>query len=135
MAHGEADHGCAQGEPCRPGHHDQPGPVRPHRRLAALPCPTEQAGRAAERADDEVAVPRQRTAEPSGPEATPARPRAAEPAPRPRPAEPVASGEPERGVSHGCRSELAGWAGAHRHGPVRPSRRRVRRERPPHRWC
>ncbi|MEE6262243.1 hypothetical protein [Plantactinospora sonchi] len=35
----------------------------------------------------------------------------------------------------GCQTDRPGWAGAHRHGAVRPSRRRVRRDRPPHRWC
>jgi hypothetical protein len=34
-----------------------------------------------------------------------------------------------------CRSERPGWAGAHRHGAVRPRRRVNRRERPPDRWC
>ncbi|HEY6595063.1 MAG TPA: hypothetical protein VI011_13330 [Asanoa sp.] len=34
-----------------------------------------------------------------------------------------------------CRSERPGWAGAHRHGAVRPRRRTSRRERPPDRWC
>lgn len=80
MAQGEADHGCAQGEPCRPGHHDPP-------------------------------VPRQRGAEPMLP---------AMPEPTPGP---------------GCCSDLPGWAGAHRHGPVRPRSRTGRQERPPRRWC
>jgi hypothetical protein len=34
-----------------------------------------------------------------------------------------------------CRSEQDGWAGAHRHGAVRPRKRKGRRERPPRRWC
>jgi hypothetical protein len=34
-----------------------------------------------------------------------------------------------------CRSSHAGWAGAHRHGAVRPQARATRRERPPDRWC
>lgn len=34
-----------------------------------------------------------------------------------------------------CRTQRPGWAGAHRHGAVRPRTRRHRRERPPHRWC
>ncbi|MFJ6196161.1 hypothetical protein [Micromonospora sp. NPDC092111] len=117
MAHGEADHGCAQGEPCRPGHHDQPGPARPHRRL-----PAEQVCRASEWADDELGVPRQRGVEPADGSAS-------------RPGvEPVGAGEPGL-PPRACRSDLAGWAGAHRHGPVRPNRRPQRRERPPHRWC
>lgn len=35
----------------------------------------------------------------------------------------------------GCRSNRDGWAGAHRHGAVRPRPRTARRERPPRRWC
>ncbi|MFC8619941.1 hypothetical protein ACFT9M_26505 [Micromonospora purpureochromogenes] len=135
MAHGEAEHGCAQGEPCRLGNHEQQGPLRPHRRLAAVPCPTEQAGRAPERADDEVTVPRQRPAEPAPAEAATSRPRGVEPGPRPPAGEPATSGEPDPTTPRACRSDLAGWAGAHRHGPVRPTRRPDRRQRPPHRWC
>ncbi|MFY1624336.1 hypothetical protein ACN261_01320 [Micromonospora sp. WMMD723] len=118
MAHGEADHGCAQGEPCRPGHHDQSGAARPHRRLA-----TEQVCRAAERADDELALPRQRGVETV--DGATSRPAAVEPGP---------TGQPDP-PARACRSDLAGWAGAHRHGPVRPGRRRQRVQRPPHRWC
>lgn len=43
--------------------------------------------------------------------------------------------DPEPVRQPSCRSDLPGWAGAHRHGPVRPSQRAVRRERPPRRWC
>ncbi|MBM7078543.1 hypothetical protein [Micromonospora humida] len=118
MAHGEADHGCAQGESCRPGHHDQPGAARPHRRLA-----TEQVCRAVERADDELALPRQRGVETVDGAAV--RPAAVEPGP---------TGQPDP-PTRACRSDLAGWAGGHRHGPVRPGRRRQRVQRPPHRWC
>ncbi|MFD6663329.1 hypothetical protein ACFWDK_13275 [Micromonospora chalcea] len=108
-AQGEAEHGCAQGEPCRRGH-DQPVTAT-HPRRPCLHHQGEQAvGRAAERAEDEPAVPRQRAAEPAH--------LADEPSPE-----------------QGCRSELAGWAGAHRHGAVRPLNRRSRRERPPSRWC
>ncbi|GIF58337.1 hypothetical protein [Asanoa iriomotensis] len=39
------------------------------------------------------------------------------------------------GRAPACRSERPGWAGAHRHGAVRPRRRATRRERPPDRWC
>ncbi|MBF9132544.1 hypothetical protein I0C86_26855 [Plantactinospora sp. S1510] len=39
------------------------------------------------------------------------------------------------GRTPGCRTDRPGWAGAHRHGAVRPSRRAVRRDRPPRRWC
>ncbi|MEH0842165.1 hypothetical protein V6U81_07200 [Micromonospora sp. CPCC 205711] len=122
MAHGEADHGCAQGEPCRPGHHDQSGAVRPHRRLVALPVPIDQVCWAPEWADEEVSLPRQRDAETAVPGGV-------EPGPPPHAA------ESDHSAPRSCRSDLAGWAGAHRHGPVRPSRRPQRRERPPHRWC
>ena len=50
----------------------------------------------------------------------------------PLPVEPPSSEEPP---VRACRSELPGWAGAHRHGAVRPRRRATRRERPPDRWC
>ncbi|MFC4022173.1 hypothetical protein ACFOW4_30145 [Micromonospora sp. GCM10011542] len=109
MAHGEAEHGCAQGEPCRPGHHDQQ--AAKHRRAVGgvPPHPAEPLGG---RADEDIpVVPRQR----SGEQALP--------------------GEPEFETAPGCRSELSGWAGAHRHGPVRPRQRATRRERPPRRWC
>ncbi|MFC0033483.1 hypothetical protein ACFFMM_28570 [Micromonospora chaiyaphumensis] len=110
MAHGEAEHGCAQGEPCRPGHHDQPAPAK-HPRRAGLSHSEPAAGWAPERADDEPPVPRQRAAEPVPPAGEEAEP------------------------PQGCRSDLPGWAGAHRHGAVRPRSRTVRRERPPRRWC
>ncbi|MEH1169647.1 hypothetical protein V6V47_30135 [Micromonospora sp. CPCC 205539] len=111
MSHGEADHGCAQGEPCRPGH--DPQPAAKHRRaVGGVPLPAEPiTGRPAERDDDDVAVPRQRAAEPP------------------------LTGEPDLDIVSGCRSELPGWAGAHRHGPVRPRPRATRREGPPRRWC
>lgn len=112
MAHGEADHGCAQGEPCRLGQHDQPAPAKHPRRLSGVTHPVEPtAGWTTERADDEPAAPRQRGPEPAAPAA------------------------PEPTPDQGCRSDLAGWAGAHRHGAVRPGNRTVRRERPPRRWC
>ncbi|MEU5905415.1 hypothetical protein ABZ780_13690 [Micromonospora sp. NPDC047467] len=111
MAHGEAEHGCAQGEPCRPGHHDPQATGKPRRPVGGLPAhPAESTGgRPAERADDDLAVPRQRAGEPALPD------------------------EPDDDA--GCRSDLPGWAGAHRHGPVRPRQRATRRERPPRRWC
>ncbi|MEH0937130.1 hypothetical protein, partial [Micromonospora psammae] len=80
MAHGEAEHGCAQGEPCRPGHHEQPGPGRPHRRVSAAPFAAEPAGRA----DEDPTLPRQRAAEPALPDPS---------APRQRPGEPPAAEE------------------------------------------
>ena len=42
---------------------------------------------------------------------------------------------PERRGPAVCRSSRSGWAGAHRHGAVRPRARAIRRERPPDRWC
>ncbi|MET7709331.1 hypothetical protein [Micromonospora sp. NPDC005413] len=109
MAHGEAEHGCAQGEPCRPGHHD-PQAAGKHRRPVggASSHPVEPL---VGRADDETTLPRQRSAEPS------------------------ALAEPDSDDPAGCLSALPGWAGAHRHGPVRPRPRATRRERPPRRWC
>ncbi|MEU6074758.1 hypothetical protein [Micromonospora sp. NPDC047074] len=111
MAHGEAEHGCAQGEPCRPGHHEQQAAAKHRRPSGGFPAhPAEPPARAPER-DDDVAVPRQRAAEPVPPR------------------------ESELPVAPGCQSDLSGWAGAHRHGPVRPRPRALRRERPPRRWC
>ncbi|MFG1777081.1 hypothetical protein ACGFIR_21945 [Micromonospora sp. NPDC049051] len=112
MAHGEAEHGCAQGEPCRPGHQEQQAAAK-HRRLpGAFPAPApEHPARAPERPDDDVPVPRQRVPEPAP------------------------AGEVEPAAAQGCRSDLPGWAGGHRHGPVRPRLRATRRERPPRRWC
>ncbi|WP_377473505.1 hypothetical protein [Plantactinospora endophytica] len=48
---------------------------------------------------------------------------------------PEVPAEPGAGRTPGCQTDLPGWAGAHRHGAVRPSRRSVRRDRPPRRWC
>ncbi|WBB75124.1 hypothetical protein O7602_06225 [Micromonospora sp. WMMD1128] len=103
MAHGEAEHGCAQDEPCRMGH-DQP-------RRVGLTHPGEPAaGWTPERADEDAAVPRQRSGEPAHPAVEPASDRS-------------------------CLSDQGGWAGGHQHGAVRPRNRTVRRERPPRRWC
>ncbi|MEU1587566.1 hypothetical protein [Micromonospora sp. NPDC005710] len=101
MAHGEAEHGCAQGEPCRPGHHD-PQAAGKHRRGVGG-APSHPGEPLVGRADEDI--PRQRSA------------------------------EPDLDVPSGCLSELPGWAGAHRHGAVRPRPRATRRERPPRRWC
>lgn len=109
MAHGEAEHGCAQGEPCRPGHHEQPAPAKQPRWTGLTHSAEPAAGRGPDR-DDAASLP------------------------RPRPAEPVPPGGSEP-ADEGCRSDLPGWAGGHRHGPVRPGNRRLRRERPPRRWC
>jgi hypothetical protein len=90
MAHGEAGHGCADGETRR-----RPGAD------AAAPLPDDAVcdGGEGDVAGDERTAP---------PDLVPARE---------------------------CRTELHGWAGAHRHGAVRPRRRTSRRERPPRRWC
>ncbi|MFJ8578456.1 hypothetical protein [Micromonospora sp. NPDC093277] len=111
MAHGEAEHGCAQGEPCRPGYHEQSASAK-HPRRTGVTHPVEPtAGRAPEFGDDDPPAPRQRATEPMVPAV------------------------PEPVTDQGCRSDLPGWAGAHRHGPVRPRSRTVRQERPPRRWC
>ncbi|PZG16373.1 hypothetical protein C1I95_17815 [Micromonospora craterilacus] len=130
MAHGEAEHGCAQGEPCRPGLHEQPA-AKHHRRPTGLTHPVEPAaGWTPERPEEESLPARPRAAEPAVP-----RQRGPEPAaPRQLAAEPSPSGQAEPATA-GCRSHLPGWAGAHRHGPVRPAHRNARRERPPRRWC
>ena len=39
MAHGEAEHGCAQGEPCRPGHHEQQAAAKHRRPSGGVPGP------------------------------------------------------------------------------------------------
>ncbi|GIJ25569.1 hypothetical protein Vqi01_07310 [Micromonospora qiuiae] len=118
MAYGEAEHGCAQGEPCRPGPHEQPAVAKHHRRLTGFTHPVEPApGWLPERPEDDVLPAGSRAPEPGLPH-----PRAADsPAPEPEPT--------------ACRSQIPGWAGAHRHAPVRPAQRNVRRERPPRRWC
>ncbi|MET8093182.1 hypothetical protein [Micromonospora sp. NPDC005220] len=108
MAHGEAEHGCAQGEPCRLGH--DPQAAGKHRR-AVGGGPAHPVEPLAGRADDDPQLPRQRAGEPS------------------------TLAEPDSDVPAGCLSERPGWAGAHRHGPVRPRPRATRRERPPRRWC
>ncbi|RKN50997.1 hypothetical protein [Micromonospora endolithica] len=111
MAHGEAEHGCAQGEPCRPGHHDQPAGAKHQRRLSGGGPAEPAGGRVPERTDDDC------------------------PVPRPRAGDPTVPAEPAADLPTSCLSGLPGWAGAHRHGPVRPRHRAARRERPPRRWC
>ncbi|RIV37995.1 hypothetical protein [Micromonospora radicis] len=129
MAHGEAEHGCAQGEPSRSGPHDQPAGGKHHRRPTGLSHPVEPAAtRMPERQEDDPAQ-RPRPVEPAPPRqcgTVPALPRQRGPEPADEQPEPAHSG---------CRSDLPGWAGAHRHGPVRPAHRNTRRERPPRRWC
>ncbi|MGC5052912.1 hypothetical protein ACLQ2S_15835 [Micromonospora sp. DT48] len=122
MAYGEADHGCAQGEPCRPGPHEQPALAKHHRRPPGLAHPAEPTvNRVPERPEEDPTCVRSRGGE--------------SPVPRQRAVEPAPEGRPEPVVGGGCRNDLPGWAGAHRHGPVRPSPRSPRRDRPPRRWC
>ncbi|MBM0230326.1 hypothetical protein, partial [Micromonospora sp. ATA51] len=65
MGHGEAEHGCAQGEPCRPGHHEQVPSAKHPRRLSGVPHQGEPtAGRGTDRVDDDPPAPRQRGPEP-----------------------------------------------------------------------
>ncbi|MFY1687087.1 hypothetical protein [Plantactinospora sp. WMMB782] len=111
---------------------DQAGVFRPGEPgegagLAAAPGDPEQAGPDPGRpVDRSRLVPRPRPGEPDGDDLD--RPaRAAGPA--------ETSTVQADGRTPGCQTELPGWAGAHRHGAVRPSRRSVRRDRPPRRWC
>jgi len=117
MAHGEADPGCADAD-SHPHTPDEPGRItsgRQIRRICAEPT--------AER------VRRDRLDTDSTDSTEP-------------PAEPLADHVAESsagpilfGRAPACRSERPGWAGAHRHGAVRPRRRATRKERPPDRWC
>ncbi|WP_026184598.1 hypothetical protein [Salinispora vitiensis] len=107
MAHGEAERGCAQDGHCRPGHHELPA-TKQHRWLGGSVPGETPSGPSPECAEEDSAVPRQRSAEPVGSPSSPVR---------------------------GCLSGLPGWAGAHRHGPVRPRTRAGRPGRPPSRWC
>ncbi|WP_026185769.1 hypothetical protein [Salinispora pacifica] len=107
MAHGEAEHGCAQDGHCRPGHHELPA-TKQHRWLAGGVPGETPSGPSSERAAEDSAVPRQRSAESVGSPSSPLR---------------------------DCLSSLPGWAGGHRHGPVRPRTRAGRPGRPPSRWC
>ena len=109
MAHGEADPGCVEADKppqaADPEAPDDPAPGRQIRRICAEP--TSERTRHAH-ADDDNDVD--------------------------EPADHVA-GPIQFGRAPACRSERPGWAGAHRHGAVRPRRRATRRERPPDRWC
>jgi hypothetical protein len=117
MAHGEADSGCADAE-SQPHEPDElpPAPAgRPLRRICAGPTAERvRVDRADDPADDddplECHIGDHVADAASGP---------------------MLHG----GRSPACRSERPGWAGAHRHGAVRPRRRASRRERPPDRWC
>ncbi|MEV4620018.1 hypothetical protein AB0J74_15085 [Asanoa sp. NPDC049573] len=114
MAHGEADSGCADAE-SQPHDPDEVAPAaigRPVRRICAGPAAERHR---VERADD----PSDDDDEPQGCHVADAA------------SGPMLHG----GRAPACRSERPGWAGAHRHGAVRPRRRASRRERPPDRWC
>ena len=118
MAHGEAEHGSAESEQhYLLGGHDVPGR---HLRwvCGAGPQPV-----------DEPVVKGVTDVAPDAP---------AEAADAPGAEPPVDEGRtlvPARRGPAVCRSSRAGWAGAHRHGAVRPRARATRRERPPDRWC
>jgi hypothetical protein len=113
MAHGEADSGCADAE-SQPHDPDELPPAaagRPLRRICA--GPTAERVRADDSDDDDP--PGCHVGEHVADTAS----------------GPMLHG----GRAPACRSERPGWAGAHRHGAVRPRRRASRRERPPDRWC
>jgi hypothetical protein len=119
MAHGEAEQGRAEGEqPCLLGDQQQQPATGPPAKPLRWACgtgsylvdgaPVVPAG------EEDVAgglVPRQRSGEPEPDE------------------------DPEPGGGPTCQPDRPGWAGAHRHGAVRPRRRVNRQERPPRRWC
>jgi hypothetical protein len=113
MAHGEAEHGSAESEQhYLLGEHDVPGRqlrwvcgVGPQPVEEAVPPAALDAGGAPAEASDDPPLDEGRTL------------------------------VPERRGPAVCRSSRAGWAGAHRHGAVRPQARAMRRERPPDRWC
>ncbi|MFC0533186.1 hypothetical protein [Phytohabitans kaempferiae] len=117
MAHGEAEHGSAESEQhYLLGEHGLPG-----RQLrwvcGAGPQPVEESV-------------------PSGASGAVSAEADAQPVPLVEP--PADEGRtvvPERHGPAVCRSSRSGWAGAHRHGAVRPRARATRRERPPGRWC
>jgi hypothetical protein len=135
MAYGEAEQGRAEGEHCLLGDQEQQaGPGHGGKNVRRLcgagpqlvdgvpavvegvPAVVEgvPAAPGPDRLDGDgraISVPRQRLGEPDGGD---------EPQPPPGPA---------------CRTDRPGWAGAHRHGAVRPRQRANRRERPPRRWC
>jgi len=122
MAHGEAEPGCADAG------------SRPHEG-GTTPSPTAGIGRQIRRVCAEPTAERTRTdhAGDDGPAAPlPDHVAGFSMAPdRPGDGVPAQGG----GRAPACRSERPGWAGAHRHGAVRPRRRPCRRERPPDRWC
>ena len=115
MAHGEADPGCADAD-SQPHTPDESGRITSGRQIRRI-CAEPTAERV--RRDRPDADP---TDEPP---AEPLADHVADPA-----AGPILFGR-----APACRSERPGWAGAHRHGAVRPRRRATRKERPPDRWC
>ncbi|MEV4760795.1 hypothetical protein AB0J86_37615 [Micromonospora sp. NPDC049559] len=120
MAHGEAEQGRAEGEkPCLLGNQEQQPATAGSGKLLRWSC-----GATPPLIDGAAAAPADRS-ETDDPAARVPRQRVGEPA-----------GEPEA-VAAGptCRPDRPGWAGAHRHGAVRPRPRATRRERPPDRWC
>jgi hypothetical protein len=104
MAHGEAEHGSAEGE-----QHYVLGPGLPSRHLRWV-CG-------------------------AGPHGVEEAPEPDEVAPSEPPLDEGRTLTPDRRGPAVCRSSRVGWAGAHRHGAVRPRARATRRERPPDRWC
>ncbi|MEO3748708.1 hypothetical protein [Plantactinospora sp. B5E13] len=123
------------GKPVRPGT-DPVGTDVNHPDAAGPPTPVGATEQAPQRSR---LIPRPRSAGRDGDnlaEPSPAGPvngTAGAPGTTADPAEDVPAPEEQR--RSGCQTDRPGWAGAHRHGAVRPSHRRVRRDRPPRRWC
>ena len=119
MAHGEAEQGSSQGEkPWLVGDQEQtPPPAGPVGKPLRWAC-----GSGPHLRDGVPVVPG--IADESGGLV-----------PQQRAGEPEDREEPEHRSSPTCQPDGPGWAGAHRHGAVRPRRRTNRRERPPRRWC
>ncbi|SDY92676.1 hypothetical protein SAMN05421684_2352 [Asanoa ishikariensis] len=109
MAHGEADPGCADADsqPHIPDESRRTPPGRQIRRSCAEPT-AERVRKERPDTDPTDDPPTDHVADP---------------------------GPIQFGRAPACRSDRPGWAGAHRHGAVRPRRRASRRERPPDRWC
>ncbi|GAB3985357.1 hypothetical protein [Plantactinospora veratri] len=104
-----------------------PGRLGDRSRLVPRPRPGEPDG------DDQARPDGDDQARPDGDDQ--GRPAAATTGPGEPDGAPGTSPEPASRRTPGCQTDLPGWAGAHRHGAVRPSRRSVRRDRPPRRWC
>jgi len=122
MAHGEADPGCADAD-SQPHTPDEAGRITPGRQIRRI-CAEPKAERVRrDRPDTDLTD--DPSAEPPDPLAEPFADHVAE----------STAGPILFGRAPACRSERPGWAGAHRHGAVRPRRRATRKERPPDRWC